>query len=341
MRKEDLSTPIKLTTILALAVSGCVRSASVSPIETEGTTVPNYDATTDSMRATLNAMETHLAELKTAQASTQVPTETLEPIATTTQEATATETPTPTATQEVISNGVEKFNIFEVEDNVNGWTIKWTDIAQKAIDGGKSFEQWAKAIYPEWPQVQPEKWPTAPNVPNPLVPEFRVVSMVNDKGETVQTVPDGVEIPDEGERDFCQVVEGESCTNVVAPGHYMLYTGDGEIPGLWKSEEGKGNALLIINVGNTDFRPTGTFLQGWRLTGRYFNGDTLPIAINALISHADNNMLNLESALNPNQGLPNAGANCSDRNGCNEVVNKVIIVSGGAPLLIAESEVGK
>jgi len=254
--------------------------------------------------------------------STETPTGT--PTETQTTTPTLTETPTPTL--EAISSGVEKFNVVETEQ-VNGWTIKWTDIAQKAIDGGKSFEEWAKAIYPEWPQVQPEKWPTAPNVPNPLVPEYKTA--------------DGVEIPDEGERDFCQVVEGESCTNVVATGHYMLYTGDGEIPGLWKSEDGKGNALLIINVGNADFRPTGKFLQGWRLTGRYFNGDTLPIAINALISHADNNMLNLKSVLNPNQGLPNAGANCSDRNGCEGVVNKVIIVSGGVPLLIAESEVSK
>lgn len=222
---------------------------------------------------------------------------------------------------------LKQHKLKEVEDNVNGWTIKWTDIAQKPINGGKSFEQWAKAIYPEWIQVQPELWPTAANVPNPLVPGFKT--------------SDGVEIPDEGERDFCQVVEGEECTNVVAAGHYMLYTGDGEITGLWKSEAGKGNALLIINVGNTDFRPTGTFLQGWRSTGRYFNGDTLPIAISALISSADNNMLNGKSALNPNEGLPNAGANCSDRNGCPEVVNKVIIVSGAAPLLIAESEVSK
>ncbi len=320
--------------ITSLALAGCkgtstskdVNTTVITPTPTYPVQGYNYGPALETLDAKIISQETAMAEMLAA-IPTQVPTATQEAT------ATVTETPIPTATQEIISNGVEKFNIFEVEDNVNGWTIKWTDIAQKAIDGGRSFEEWAKATYPEWIQVQPELWPTAPNVPNPLVPEFRVVNG--------NEVPDGVEIPDVGERDFCQVVEGEECTNVVAAGHYMLYTGDGEIEGLWKSEEGKGNALLIINVGNTDFRPTGTFLQGWRLTGRYWNGDTLPIAISALISSADNNMLNGESALNPNQGLPNAGANCSSRNGCEGVVNKVIIVSGGAPLLIAESEVSK
>lgn len=307
---------------LAIAGSGCARSASTPPVFVEGARIststpgPDYQATIDAMKAqstidAIKAIQTQIAEA---------------PTLTATIAATATEAEIPTAT-EAISNGVEKFNIFEVEDNVNGWTIKWTDIAQKDRGDGKTFEQWAKATYPQWIKVQPELWPTAANVPNPLVPEFKT--------------SDGAEIPDEGERDFCQVVEGQQCTNVVAAGHYMLYTGDGEISGLWKSEDGKGNALLIINVGNADFRPTGTFLQGWRLEGRYFNGDTLPIAINALISSADNNMLNGKSGLNPNEGLPNAGANCGNRSGCSEVVNEVVIVSGGAPLLIAQGEASK
>lgn len=79
MKENFYSKSIRAITTLALAAagSGCVRSVST----------PDYDATTDSMRATLNAMETHLAELKTARASTQVPTETLEPIATATAES--------------------------------------------------------------------------------------------------------------------------------------------------------------------------------------------------------------------------------------------------------------
>jgi hypothetical protein len=310
--------------ITTLALSGCKGTsaskdvnAMVTPTPT-ASPMPDFGATQDLLNARIISQETAMAEIL-AKIPTEVPTVT----ATSTQEATVATTPEGV----LVSGAIEKFNIFEVEDNVNGWTIKWTDIAQKDRGDGKSFEEWAKATYPEWIQVKPELWPTAANVPNPLVPEFKT--------------SDGAEIPDEGERDFCQVVEGEKCTNVVAAGHYMLYTGDGEIDGLWKSEDGKGNALLIINVGDTDFRPTGTFLQGWRSTGRYLNGDTLPIGINALISSADNNMLNLKSVLNPNEGLPNGGSNCSNRNGCEAVVNTVVIVSGGAPLLIAESKVTK
>ena len=224
-------------------------------------------------------------------------------------------------------NKVEPFEVRDRE-HVAGWDIYWTDIGEKDRGDGKSFREWADETYPKWWKLEPEKWPTAPNIPNSLEPRFRVVKEAQ--------VPDGVEIPDEGERNFCQVTEGQSCTNVVATGHYMEYTGDGNIRGLWKSVNGEGNALTIWNVGNTDARFDGTFLQGWRLTGRFWNGDTLPIAITGVHSHAANNMQNMKSGLN--QGGTNAGANCATRNGCNTVNHTVVIVSGNAPLLIAQSK---
>jgi hypothetical protein len=254
-------------------------------------------------------------------------------------EATDADTPTPGA-KETPMNGVEAYQIVETETH-NGWTINWTDVAQKDMGKGKSFEQWAKATYPEWWKVEPEKWPTAPNVPNPLEPRFRVKQIVVD-GKTVDTVPDGMEIVDSGVRNFCEVVAGEQCTVPIAAGAYFEYTGDGQIPGLWKSKDGMGNALVIANVGDKTSGLTGTFLQGWaEKDSRIFNGDTLPIGLVATVSHADNDMLNDKSKLNPNAGLPNAGANCSVREGCKTIHNTVIIMSGGATLLIADSEVSK
>lgn len=184
---------------------------------------------------------------------------------------------------------------------------------------GKTFYDWAKATWPTMGAIDPKNWPTEPNVVNPLVPSF------NPK--------DGIEIPD-GLQNYCEVVQGQPCTNPVAAEHYMLYTGDGEIPGLWKSIEGMGNALTIWNVGKVTGRFDGIFHQGWRNTGRYFNGDTLPIAIVAEHSNTANVMHNMNSKLNPNP-MQNAGANCSVINGCDKVQHTVIITSGNEVLLIA------
>lgn len=230
-----------------------------------------------------------------------------------------------------LENKVEGFTIVKTEV-VNGWTLYWTDIAMKDRGDGMSYYGWATATYPEWPELVPAEWPTAPNVANPLVSWFRTTSD--------SPAPDGVEIPDEGERNYCQVLRGEWCTNVVATLHYMEYTGDGEIPGLWKSEPGVGNALSIYNVGETDARFDGVFLQGWRLTGRFWNGNALPYAITGVHGHASANMLNLETVINP-QPITNAGANCSDKDGCEQVHNTAIIVSGNAPLLIAVATVSR
>lgn len=116
MKEKDLSTPVRLATVLAFAFSGCTKSMST----------PDYDATTDSMRATLNAMETHLAEMKTA-ASTQVPTATLEKI----------------ATQENVQ--VSDWDV-EIYDGATKQMIDW-------VEGLKNLD--------------PEKWLNFPNIDNP------------------------------------------------------------------------------------------------------------------------------------------------------------------------------
>jgi hypothetical protein len=114
----------------------------------------------------------------------------------------------------------------------------------------------------------------------------------------------------------------------------MVYTGDGFVPSLWIGMGGEGHAFSYWNVGNVEARLDGVFLQGWRLTGRYWNGDALPYGIVALHSHAANNMLNLSSELNPRGMDFNAGGNCGVPGGCDEVQHTAVIGSGNAPLVI-------
>ena len=222
-------------------------------------------------------------------------------------------------------NAVEDYEIVKTEE-VGDLTLLWTNHAMADRGDGMSYYEWAQQTYPDWPKLVPEEWPTAPNEPNPLVDWFRVVNG--------SEVPDGVEIPDTGERNYCQVVEGEWCTNVVATGHYMIFTGDGFVPALWDGSDGEaGHAFSYWNVGNTDARLDGVFLQGWRLTGRYWNGDALPFALIGTHGHAANNMLNMDSALNPNP-ITNAGSNCASRDGCRTVEHLAVVGSGNAPLLL-------
>lgn len=321
-----MKTRIVLLLVMLFAI---VATTGCSPAELLGYKVVAPDGTTyqvvqvgeetPPVMATLTVSPTQTQQTVTPTA-VMTPTQTVSPTIVITPTLGAV-TPTATATPK---NVVESYTIFKTE-KVNEMNIAWTSHAMKDRGDGTTFYEWAKAEYPEWPAVEPANWPTAPNVPNPLADWFRVVN-----GDQV---PDGVEIPDTGERNFCQVREGEWCTNVVAPGHYMLYTGDGNIPQLWDGVGDPGHALSIWNVGDVEARLDGIFFQGWRLTGRFWNGDALPYGIVALHSHAANNMHDLESALNPS-GFANAGGNCSSPDGCEVVEHTVVIASGNAPLAI-------
>jgi len=285
MRKEDLSTPIRLATTLVLAVSGCTRSMSSAP-------VPDYGATTNSMAATLGAMETHLAELKTAQSSTQVPTETLEPIAT----ATATEAATP----EKIATGEN----VEVGD----WNVEIFDGATDQMRG------WIE----ELKNLDPVKWPNFPNVDNPQAGFVAANGLEYGMAESV----------------YCQ--QDQTCDIPISAGHYRIITADYDIPGIdacMGSEANQGCGIMLINVGDVtaNFRDAKVD-TGFTVFGRYWNGDKLPEAIYGGLSHVANNMLNLNSALNPD-GSVNAGANCSVREGCKSVRLAFAIISGNELLV--------
>lgn len=214
--------------------------------------------------------------------------------------------------------------------SVTNWEITWYKGADLDRGDGTTFrddaEKWT------WSELEPAKWPTFPNEPNPLVPEFRVVNKTE--------VPDGMEFAN-AESNFCQQLSGEDCHFTVAPLHYMSYSGDyrwGKF--VCEQKDGIGCNLIFVQVGKVASDQTAWFGQGYRLHARFFNGDTLPIGIWALASHIDNVMMDMPSELNPDQ-LANAGGNCSVPEGCDGVDTQVIFMSGNEVLMSMHTVVKK
>lgn len=265
------------------------------------------------------------AQIPAAEAPTLMPTvtaaevPTLEPIT----EATLVPTSAP-----VVSDPTQS----------NGWTITWFSVADKDRGDGTTFRQSTSNW--NWRKIAPELWPTFPNVPNPLVSDFRVVPCVDDP--TKQCVPDGLESAMD-ESNFCQQLAGESCRVPVAAEHYLLFTGDYNIPNIGACKEDgtkQGCALVIVNVGGVTSDFTGVFAQGFRIHARYWNGNALDMAMWALTSHTANVMLDMNSTLNP-ANIQNAGANCSIPTGCDSVNVRVVFVSGNEPMLKLETTVSR
>lgn len=211
------------------------------------------------------------------------------------------------------------------------WTMVWYPAADLDRGDGTTFRLDAQDMV--WKKLQPELWPTFPNEPNPLVPEFRVVNTTE--------VPDGLEYA-MSETNFCQQIAGENCSVPVAAEHFLLYTGDYDIPGIGKciGEEKNGCALAIVNVGRVTADLLGSFDQGFRIHARYWNGNALNMAMWGLMSHTSNVMLDLNSKLNP-ESIQNAGANCSVPEGCDQVHNRIVFISGNEVLLELTTTVSK
>lgn len=171
--------------------------------------------------------------------------------------------------------------------------------------------------------LDPVLWPMFPNVDNGKY----LASQGVEYGEDLDT--------------FCQ--QGQICDFVVAARHYRLYTGDYNFTGVGTcvAEDRRGCALMVVNVGDvTAIFRNQNFDTGFTVTGRYWDGNYLSQAIWATLSYASNNMLNLNSTLNPSP-INNAGANCSVPEGCLSVENTFVVISGNEILFIGRSVVEK
>lgn len=200
-----------------------------------------------------------------------------------------------------------------------------------AVEGDKN-ESWeiqyfegATSAMKDWNfmTLAPADWPNFPNVDNGQYPASQGVEY----GEDLSA--------------FCQ--QNQTCDFNVAARHYRLYTGDYSLEGVGEcreEESGQGCLLLAVNVGEVTaiFRDQ-TFDYGFTVTGRYWDGNYLPQAMWAVMSHASANMLNMATSLNP--GGTNAGANCSVPGGCTTVEATFMVTSGNKILLIGQSTVSR
>lgn len=130
---------------------------------------------------------------------------------------------------------------------------------------------------------------------------------------------------------------------------YRLISGDYNIPGIDACEAADvkgGCAIAIFNVGEVTADLKAWVRQGFTVPGRYWNGDTLELAMWGLSSHVSANMLNMNTNGTGGQTLnqpdrTNAGANCSVVDGCQNVRFVIAVISGNQLLVKAVTTVSK
>lgn len=216
--------------------------------------------------------------------------------------AASTEVPTIVATEEATAT------VTEEKVTTGDWNV---EIFAGATDQMKG---WVEALK----NLEPVKWPEFPNVDNLEADFVSANGLEYGMDESV----------------YCQ--QGQTCDIPVPARHYRIITADYDIPGIdacTGSEAGQGCGIMIINVGEVTANFRDSMVDtGFTVFGRYWNGDKLPEAINGGLSHVANNMLNLDSTLNPEKSV-NAGANCSVVDGCKSVRLAFAIISGNELLV--------
>lgn len=136
---------------------------------------------------------------------------------------------------------------------------------------------------------------------------------------------DGVEYG-MAESAYCQ--QDQRCDINVAAMHYRLISGDYIIPQIdeCKATDTQGCAIVLVNVGGvTTMYRNSSVDYGFTVTGRYWNGDAMPITIWALSSNTAFNMMEANKV--------NRGANCSVPQGCKSIRFAFTIISGNELLM--------
>jgi len=237
-----------------------------------------------------------------------------------TAKATATRTSTalPSATPAPTTATTGTMPAFAADVSHDTWTIKGTD----RLDQNPVVKDWLGRLK----DPDPAHWKTFPNIPNPDVPDFRVVNG--------SEVPDGMEYGVDNVP-FCQ--QDMRCDFQVPGWSYRLVTADyGFLDRTCQNDGTKGCLLLLINVSDQSFTWRNQMADnGFTVHGRYWDGDHLEWAILGLTSHASANMLNLPTfarageVLNAGGSSSNAGANCGNQpESCASVDVRVVVHAG-------------
>lgn len=224
------------------------------------------------------------------------------------------------------------FASLPVDLSHDGWTIK----ANANIDTDPIVRDWLKRLRPLAPQL----WPTAPNVPNKLVPDFRV--------QNGDEVPDGLEYTADWNTPFCQ--QDRRCDWIVPSGAYRYVAGD---YAFWPlgidhctGETNVGFQIWLYNVGDSSHTWRNQCADnGGTRHGRFWNGDRLEWGVWGAASHETANMLNLSTEGDGNSlnrpGRTNAGSNCGKRDACKMVDITIVIQAGDRILAVAMTRYAK
>lgn len=323
--------------VIAIAVAAMYAGIQMGKDDGSNSAANNLQATPAAATATAAVITPTPADKAATESPTKAPTVVPTPVP-------ATATP---AAPKITSN----FDLRAKKESFehNGWKVQTYEGTTDQITN------WFKN--PVLKAPAPELWPTFPNVPNPLVPDFRTeecrLSLDTNAAPGAMCVPDGMYYGLD-ERGVFQNDVGDA---VIQARGYLDVSGDFD----WgfvshkAADDKRGSALLVINVGNVSANFEDVHIDnGFSVEGRYFNGETLWWGIWGLTSHRTAAMLNYPVEIpNPdgegrrilNAGDSpddvNAGANCSVPEGCKGVHYTVVITSGNHVLLIATTTVDK
>jgi len=184
----------------------------------------------------------------------------------------------------------------------NGWNVQFLNGAT------------AEMLAYQFPALSPRVWNVFPNV---------------DHAPANFLAANGLEYG-EDESQTCGSAT-DACDLVVAARSYVLITGDYALDGIGSctAANGRGCALMLVNVGDVSAEFTGILNNVFIVQGLYWNGgqNFLPTAVVAGLSHANYRMLNLANT------RANPGANCSVPGGCITTDTRAVVTSGNQPLV--------
>lgn len=273
-------------------------------------------------------------DINATKAAETPPESTVAQTNTPTPDATSTPKADPT-TRPSITGNADVRGMVNTFTNAGGWEITtYEGVTDQMV-------QWFQNLR----GLDPAKWPTFPNVPNPHVPDFRVVECkeLDPNAKTGEKcVPDGMYYGLD-ERNYC---DNDICDVLVQARGYNNITGDYDLGFVRHSmgDDGLGSALLLINVGDVTANFEDVHVDnGFSVADRYFNGDTLWWGMWGITSHTTAAMMNYPiiadattgRVLNSGGSGVNAGANCSVPQGCEGVHYTIVISSGNHVLVVA------
>lgn len=217
----------------------------------------------------------------------------------------------------------------------------WTIYGANSLNGDDHIvRDWLKRLK----NPDPTNWKSFPDHRNAdLSQKAFPWNDCGDKDPDSTCAPNGLEYGQDVSP-FCE--QDEYCNWPVQGWHYRYLSGDFSFKGMTCGGDG-GCMLVLINVSDTDWTwKDQSLIDGFTVTGRYWNGNKLDQAVWGLVSHGAANMLNMKTdsarsgeRLNFGSSGANAGGNCGTVRGCQKVNVFVVVHAMDRILAVATTTV--